>query len=305
MTAVTEKPYTLSAPYALSGTSTLAIIDDIASAITAEAGPWSVVANEVVSTTGRQILLKSSDADMAGVKLAIFGGVTPHTANMLESAGNSTAVYMALHVDHAADSFDANFNAGQILTGVGFVPGGEDAQSHTSINSLRLLYKGDFLAVFIYASSGTTLSFNEGGVIGKDPSGNQLLGTNASLLGITSGFMETSSGRGLFPTQIESNAYQCAVWNGSSHEAVRRLFKSIDEDALESMESATGRIFVTDMPMEGAGGKIPGWFQQKRIGKNAARFTIFTDGDGQEYIRVSASDAATGFNAAWYKQPSL
>ena len=114
-------------------------IDYIATYVDDHVDGWSTVDNDAVGAGARQILLKPTSGNFPGLKVAIFGGSGPNLANRWASS-YSTAIYVAVHTNHPADTFDGTFTTSQILTGAGFVRGAVWLKSTIGAgNAVRLL----------------------------------------------------------------------------------------------------------------------------------------------------------------------
>jgi hypothetical protein len=298
MPTAVDKTITVATTVAYTHTTILAAIQAIADAVTAAGGPWSVVDNDVVSTNGRQILLKSSDADMANVKVGIIGGVSPNAANIRSSA-SSTYIYILVHVNHAGDTFDADFNAGACLTGAGLVKGCaffENGQ-HAGATALRLVYSGDMLCV-TFANSTTGLSFGVGGGggVARDELGNLLYGAMGS--GVTAMLTQWSAADTGVPSgrllSLAGNA-GVGMWLDSADTQVARAWTTISATICNSMTNGdSSKIALSDIPVADVAGRIRGYFKQMRIGPAGKCFTEAEDVDtGQIAVRLAAAQGAT------------
>jgi hypothetical protein len=308
MVAVAQKTFTLNGAVTTTATNPKDMIQEVATELAASGGTWSVVDNDAVSTNGRQILLKSSDPDMANVKLALFGGETPH-ASAIVATSSAATIYAALHVNHPGDNFDNNFTSGQPLAGTGYIPGVHKINPSASFNRIRILRKGDLLcATFYDVSDANPLHVIIFGCIGRDLDGNQIMGVigNGYNTTLSSTFWGTASTAGglLTPnTTLTSTGANNRAWLDNGVVQVGRLWSTIEDAKLAVLVDPDGdKYFTSEIPIIDANGNVRGYFNQMRVGRNATLWQQFTSDGGRKYYTLSASPSSA-VNALWFADP--
>jgi hypothetical protein len=311
MVAVVDKTFTLHDPSVWTPTATvLDVVSAIAAEIGLHGGTWSVVDDDVVSTNGRQILLESSDPDMAGVKIPIFGGVSPNAANVASTANNAS-IYAGLHINHAADAFDANFDASQTLTGPGWVPAqawlGSVTYNGFTANKIRLLTKGDLIVIAIYDDTDAApLGWVAAGCIGRTFTGQQILGvigtgsaTHPTNAWSTNGAPSYDPG-----PPLSASGMRAWVPDAAAAKGVARLWQAILPGPLAVMTDRAGTgYFRGDIPIHDSDNYMIGYLQQMRFGRKASLFVPFVADSGQTYIPIAAG-VGTAQDALWFVQPA-
>ena len=306
MVLVTDKTWVLNATLSATVFNTSGLIDDIATAITAGASGWTVVANDVVSS-GRQILLKPpADSDLPDMKLAIFGGVAPAGAN-IASFSSTSNIYIVAHENHPADSFDADFNASQMLTGAGFVSGRVWSVYSTSINSVRVVSNGNQLALIAYNSASSAPMWQcIGGIVARKPSGQHIVGVAAIGNTPTTATQLTGFSTGLITGDETPSTTTAAVqmYIDGTQRTAARVFTTLAQTLTSNFRTRDdGRYFVTDIPLIDQDGFSIGYANQVTIGRDSNCFTEYAISGGDSYIALSHSLSALG-QAFWLKSPA-
>jgi hypothetical protein len=310
MTTVVEKTWTIGATQTISSPTIKSFLDDVATWIAANAVHWSVVDNDAVFANGRQILLESSDADIADHKVCLFGGETPSSgARYSGVVSSSTALYVASDSDHASDTFDADFTAGAPLTGGNYAGGVYAGIVGTLSYHTRwaFLEKGDaFILTSWHDATGDTIAIF-GGVWGRDDTDQQLYGHMGIGNTSWSGNGWEHSSTHIFPPgpgATSGSSASAVAWIDGTAKKFYRLYATIDSAHLETMSDPTSTTYYTlDIPAVDADGYIRGYFAQMRIGKDDTHLNQRTNDNGQEWITIS-EDPSTANNALWLKQPS-